>query len=292
MQTTSRWIAGVVVGVALVGVAQAQQFTVTRVDVPFPGASDTVVTGIGPTGAVVGIWLYHGSQTHSFRKASGKAAVPVFLMTLIGLNSSGESAGWYMPQGQLAGLRYDGMELLTINCPEAALTEAAGVTDTGIVVGDYYDLDEEPADGSAPNPRFRSFVWDPGTGQCTGFDVPIPDNYSGSGATGANLLGEIVGGVDHHGYLRSPDGTFTIIDVPGADLTLPRGINNKSLMVGVTCTAGVCQCFKRGPQGNIGLWGVPGATLTDCSAVNDRTDMAGRYIDAAGVSHGFIARRK
>ena len=35
---------------------------------------------------------------------------------------------------------------------------------------------------------------------------------------------------------------------------------------------------------------IPGQTFTSLNGINQRGDIVGRYVDAAGIAHGFIAR--
>ena len=70
-----------------------------------------------------------------------------------------------------------------------------------------------------------------------------------------------------HGFLRAPDGNFTVFDAPGADHT--PGSFNGTFGVGLTPTGevegvyvdinGVLHGFIRSPQGNYTTYDVPGA---------------------------------
>ena len=53
-----------------------------------------------------------------------------------------------------------------------------------------------------------------------------------------------------HGFLRTPDGTFTTIDLPGAFFTEVLAINPAGVIVGDFCNAVTCfQAFVRTPDG-------------------------------------------
>ena len=78
---------------------------------------------------------------------------------------------------------------------------------------------------------------------------PIDDGTNGTGATGINDLGQIVGGYSDssgaHGFLYS-DGTYTTIDDALGTSTIAYGINNAG-------------------------------------------QIAGQYTDSSGTLHGFLA---
>ena len=67
------------------------------------------------------------------------------------------------------------------------------------------------------------------TNPCPGLTTPI---------IGINSKGEITGWCENtngtsHGFLRAPDGTFTVFDPPGYTGTFPTGINSAGTIIGV-----------------------------------------------------------
>lgn len=95
-------------------------------------------------------------------------------------------------------------------------------------------------------------------GVLTVLDVPGPGTQNNQGATTRriNSAGTIMGNYSDannatHGYLRSPDGTFTTIDAPNAF----QGANS------------------------------PGTFITH---INARGAIVGYYFDAQGTRHGFV----
>jgi hypothetical protein len=46
------------------------------------------------------------------------------------------------------------------------------------------------------------------------------------------ITGSYQGGTQIHGFLRSPDGTFTTFDAPGSADTYPAGINPAGVIAG------------------------------------------------------------
>src|SRR4029077_20339275 len=99
----------------------------------------------------------------------------------------------------------------------------------------------------------------------TTFDAPRAGTAAGQGtfANGMNDLGAITGFIRdanaaRHGFLRAPDGTFTIFDDPGAG----------------TCSF---SCGTIGPgQG------------TRAYAINPSGEIAGFYSDNTGRCHGYV----
>ena len=106
----------------------------------------------------------------------------------------------------------------------------------------------------------HGFLRSPG-GEITTFDAP------GEGPAGVNCYADCPIGLNdfgaiagtyldandvNHGFLRSPDGKFTIIDAPGADMT--SGSYNGTTVV----------------------------------SINDQGAITGYYYDASNVSHGFL----
>jgi hypothetical protein len=104
-----------------------------------------------------------------------------------------------------------------------------------------------------------------GTTTITTFDAPGAGTASGQGtfANGMNTLGAITGftrdtNAARHGFLRAPDGTFTIFDDPAAG----------------TCST---SCGTIGPgQG------------TRAYAINPFGQITGFYSDNTGRCHGYV----
>ena len=149
------------------------------------------------------------------------------------------------------------------------------MNDNDEVVGNYRD-----SQGT-----FHSFLYR--DGMYTTVDPPFPSAI-GSGATGINNDGIIVGGFDEHGYIDD-HGIFTQLDVPGASFTLSRAINNDGVIAGVYCVGSACHGYTL-DDGNFTTVAVSGAILTDISGINDHGVLCGHYIDVEGKHHGFVAK--
>jgi probable HAF family extracellular repeat protein len=142
----------------------------------------------------------------------------------------------------------------------------------------------------------------------TTFDPPGAGTGAGQGTFAQQNLnsGVIVGYyVDannvSHGFIRSPHGKYTIIDVPGAAGTLAFGINDEGTVVGWGFEAnGVYHGFLRDEDGHFTTFDVPGAgpfipqansplvILPLPLTINSSGTVAGDYVDKNNVFHGFV----
>ncbi len=153
---------------------------------------------------------------------------------------------------------------------------------------------------SAHEPRFIT-IDAPGAGtgkfQGTGCfaytDCSVLLNNSGA-VTGYFLDANNV----YHGFLRSPDGKFTVINAPGADTkagdfngTFPNAINDAGAIAGVYYDANNnSHGFLRSPEGRFTSFDVPGETVgtTTAIALNRDSAIVGYYLDEKGVFQGFL----
>jgi hypothetical protein len=104
----------------------------------------------------------------------------------------------------------------------------------------------------------------------------------------------------YHGYLRSPYGTFTDFDAPGAGKglaqgTIPISLNDLGLITGFYLdTSNVYHGFLRRPDGTLTDFDAPGADTSDAfygtqpASLNNFGTITGSYLDASGVWHGFL----
>ena len=103
-----------------------------------------------------------------------------------------------------------------------------------------------------------------------------------------------------HGFLRSPDGTFTTFDAPGAGTgsyqgtgcpsDCPTSLNDFGAIMGTYIdTNGVLHGYLRSPNGNITTVDPVGSVFTWSSGINDLGAITGYYADVNDVYHGFVA---
>jgi uncharacterized membrane protein len=214
--------------------------------ITFPGASFTRAIGINRNGDIVGSYSTpsdKGPGEHGFLLRGGvftSIDFPNAVATLTaGINSSGDIAGFYQDDKTRHGFVLHAGTFSTIDYPGASYTEAWKINDSGQVAGRYIGKDGNYHVYLLSNGNFTSFDY-PGALQTS------PQGYSHVG--GLNNLGDITtdyasgapskylsrqddaGNV--HGFILSA-GVFTSFDFPGANTTLPFGINDNRQVVGV-----------------------------------------------------------
>jgi probable HAF family extracellular repeat protein len=180
--------------------------------------------------------------------------------------------------------------------PGAAMTAHIGLNNGGRIVGSY------PVDGST---LLRGFVRS-GRGYYEGFDAApgAPDRFTTP--VDINDRGQVagvyaVGSADapdsavFHGFVRSPDGAVTTIDVPRAQITSLSGINNRGAVVGayvdnrgrshgLLLERGTLTPIDPPKAANV----YPGGANIQAFHINDHGQIVGFYPDRDGTFHGFI----
>jgi hypothetical protein len=104
-----------------------------------------------------------------------------------------------------------------------------------------------------------------------------------------------------HGYLRAPDGTMTMIDVPGAGKESGQGTLVGTISAGAVAgyhvdANNVMHGFVRAANGKITTFDAPdagkgagqGTTTYWAQCVNPAGTMVGSYMDANGAAHGYV----
>jgi len=174
----------------------------------------------------------------------------------------------------------------TIDYPGAASTFAAGINNSGQIVGGYF-----LSDGSR-----HGFLYS--AGAFTAIDDPSAT--SGSEATGLNNFARIVGAYNlntpeeghlldgAHGFSDS-GGAFTTIDFPSATTTTPHKINDSGQIVGVyRGTDGIAHGFTDS-GGVLTTLDFPGSFSTQDNGINNAGEIVGRYRLMSGApKHGFL----
>jgi probable HAF family extracellular repeat protein len=242
-------------------------------DVPFPKQEDQGCSGVNNAIQLVGLYRDDLGQDQGYRW-DGTRLELLPRLTPRTLNNAGHFTGWFF-DARLYGFVHflDRFRQLYVDSSLAYYLEGIGMNDQGEVVGDFYGSEG----------KFHSFLWRNGTFQ------DITPNFItawGCGASAINADGEVVGACDTYGYLDR-GGVFTRLDFPGADGTFPSAINADTI-AGTYCQRDVCHGFTFNDQGWQAV-DVPNATLTQIYAMNDQGDLCGRYLDASGHNHGFLA---
>lgn len=220
-----------------------------------------------------------GAQTYAAFTFEPPAGMT--LLQVDAIDNAGEVLGTYRDSSQAIRslLRSaNGATFAAIQMPGAIETRAVDVNNLGQIVG-YYT-------GAAGT---RSFLR-AADGTFTPFDVPAEGlSLRPPVPSAMNDRGDVIGtayanGSARWGFLLSADRkTFTIVQVPGANLTDVRGIDNQGEIVG-TCqfggSFGLKHGFRRKADGSYVLIDAPGAVLeTTVAAMNNR----GQIVANGGV---------
>ena len=257
--------------------ANAQKHQYITFDAPFadlnPGDyNGTYPTSINDSGAITGYTNDANYVSHSFlRSPDGK--ITTFQApgadikpadaggtNATGINALGAITGYYLDS--------KGVSHGFLRSPDGKFTtfEVSGsggygsypiaLNLEGAIVGYYTDSNYSfHAFLRSPDGKFTTWI---GPDACTGNGS---EGCYGSGASNINAFGTIAGGFDdnsvnivHHELVRSPQGKFTTFDAPLAGTGSSQGT------------------------------GCPGCAL----GLNDWGAIAGTYIDASSVSHGYL----
>jgi len=123
------------------------------------------------------------------------------------------------------------------------------------------------------------------------FDTPGSDTFPSAINPGGTITGIVTG---FHGFVRAANGTITVFDPPGSQLTFPAAINPAGTIVGFFFTAdNSAHGFLRAPNGTITMFDPPGSFLAGPTAINPAGTVTGSIIppDFSAV-HGFVGRPK
>ncbi|HTS25023.1 MAG TPA: hypothetical protein VMH81_04065 [Bryobacteraceae bacterium] len=268
-------------------------YVFTTVD--FPGASSTQVAHINNRGEIAGLYNDVNGVFRAFYETNG------VLTTVPGLAGQGPSeAGKVNKLGMVVGDYLDGSgidhsflfqtgsPLLTLDAPGAKGTQLVDVNALGTVMVGFV-LDQKLA--------AHGVIRDHGS--WTTFDYP-GDHVSCTVAASLSDFGYVVGTVtipgpapkypvcpggagEEHGYIRLPDKTFILLDVPHAQhQTVPLGINNFGMIVGGYADGNRTHGFLLA-DGRFTSIDVPGSTFTVVFGINDLGEITGTYKNEGGT---------
>jgi uncharacterized membrane protein len=207
----------------------------------------------------------------------------------VGINAAGDIAGYFTDaNGMLHGfVRKSGGSIATIDAPSAGTapnlgTLAFAINASGSAGGYYADS----------NDFFHSYIR-ASNGTLTEFDPP---NSIGSDVFCMNDSGAVAGGLldvnGDHGFVRSADGAFSVIDPTGnassVTLVIPTQINSGGLVVGYYLDLnGVNHGFLRDSSGAITILDAPGAG-TMSHGGTDITDINTDGVMVGGIGVGNV----
>jgi hypothetical protein len=145
------------------------------------------------------------------------------------------------------------------------------VNSAGAIIGAYFH-------GRTPH----GFIRD-SHGTITTFDCPCGPTYVSAGNDFNAATGPGGGG----GFVRNPDGTFTLFNA--GQFTAPLAINDQGSVTGTIGDADAWEGFLRTPDGTITLFVVSDAANgTRPDSINADGVITGRFGDETGAAHGFI----
>jgi len=279
----------------------------------------TLAQSINDFGVIAGFYADATGLTHGFVR-SKKGAFTTFNVPgavngswPIYLNDAGAIVGYSLDVNLLfhAFLRHPdgtfsvfvGPDSCTSGIPGGCYgSEAAFVSLFGASVGNFED--------NSGNFVGHGLIREP-SGKLSTFDAPGAGSgaYQGTGCPGCNfgvnLWGAIAGSFTDannawHGFLRSPQGTFTTFEATGSGSgayqgtgcysDCPMGLNDFGVITGSYSDSNSVQHgFLRTPDGNFETVDPHGSQGTQPESINDAGMIVGYYIDVNGVYHGFVA---
>jgi hypothetical protein len=299
--------------------ASAQQLSITTFNVQAAGTGagqGTVPSSLNDWGLITGYYVDSNNVEHGFVGSPGDftdfdpPGVGGYGTFPMGINDEGATVGYYSnPNFNWIGfLRRPDGTFETRRGPNACTTSTAdgcfgtgffAINNSGLIAGDYED----------ENFAQHGVLMEP-DGRVIGYEAPAAflaayqgTNYNGIGP-GLNQWGAVTSlytdeNAAIHGYLRSPEGTFTAFDAPSAGTgagqgTIPLSLNDWSGITGYYEDSNNVNHGFVGTPGAFTDFDAPGADTADAGygtfaeSVNDFGTTTGYYLDATGVYHGFV----
>jgi probable HAF family extracellular repeat protein len=261
----------------------------TTIDAPRAGLL-TAAFGIENDGRTVGAYVDTDGRLHGFLRTADTFRtidVPGAAATFAArINARGQIVGGYSRQRLLPALEMSHGFLLedgrftSIDVPGAVRTQAFGINNNGQIVGEYVDARGKTHGFLLDGDEFTTLE---APGATATFAYDIDDN--------GRVLGFSFDGAAFHGFLRDAQGTFTAIDMPGAEErgTLTFGFNNRDQIVGIGLVLADAQLTTQAFVLENGRFTPITAPETGVAFdVSDQGQFAGVY-DFMG--HGFLRDR-
>jgi len=180
-------------------------------------------------------------------------------------------------------------------------TEPESINPAGAITGFYNDA-TGLSHGFVRTAEGAITTFDaPGAGRPVICPPPLICSNGTQGA-GINPVGAIAGQyVDtnavFHGFSRSPDGTITTFDAPGAGTSAGQGtlvvftdgINPEgAIAAGFVDASGIVHSALRSSDGDFAEYAIQGSPFTDVSGINPAGTLPGFYADASFAFHGYV----
>jgi len=207
------------------------------------------------------------------------------------LQTRGKQGGSRMTTPRAAANTTNAGTFVIFDVPGATSTNPAGINNQGAVTGQYADAGGlwhsflRTSDGTIT-------PFDPPGATCSPTQPFCTFPNSGGIAPDGTIVGIDITTLDFsvaHGFLRAPNGTFTLFDPPGSLFTLPLAINPAGVVTGNSFrSTGGSHGFLRAPNGTFTTFDPLGSTFTQPDAINPAGTVTGAFIDVRGVAHGFL----
>jgi hypothetical protein len=253
--------------------------------VDYPGATMTIVTGIGSAGELVG-WYAAGDKRLGFVYHNGEYATVEYpgaaITQLTGIGEDGTLSGSYREAGA-PGMAWQGFirrpngEFVAFRHPDHPNSMAQRVLANGTIIGCYHGMD------FTTTMRAISMT----NGSFTVRDIP-GGMHNGGTPDGRRLVGNLA--IERRGFVAEGD-QVTYLDAPGSKATEAWDINQAGAIVGVLVdSADVAQAYVY-ENGRFTALDVPNARSSVAFGIDARGQIVGGFEDSDGIRRGFIARR-
>ncbi len=276
------------------------------ITIPIKGSTYAAADGINDSGLVDGVYYDSNFVAHGFLWHDGvfqKVDYPGAAYTILySANNRGVIIGAY---GDASGKEHavlysvwGGFWTAFPDIPGYPENQGYGINDEGMAVGNAFES------GTATYPSLVpsvAWIWDPASLSYSFFTVTGAAEYS-TAPNDINDNGQVAGWFEdannnYHGFLKEY-GTFTVIDVPGAAVTYPDGLNNNGDIQGqifVPVAGGyAAEGFVATSGGLFTAVNYPGLTSTSIVGINNRGDVCGAYSENSNPNayFAFVALRE
>jgi len=262
--------------------------------IDYPGdAVQTVPRGMNDRGDVVGTYTDSSGVTRGFiRFANGTFSRPIVepngsYTSAEDINNRQLSCGWYSGSDGFAhGYFLDHGAFTEFDVEGADETILDGLNEAGDFVGNY--TSETVAAAFSNIEGVTKAIAIPGD---RGYSFAYVINRS------RQIAGGYYDGTSIHGWWQDSDGTVHApFDPPRSLQTLPFGLNDQGWAVGRFSRKGENQdgighafIYPLGTQ-RFFVYDYPGTIFTSFAGINNAGLICGRYKDASGLIHGFLAQ--
>jgi uncharacterized membrane protein len=270
--------------------SSSQPYTYTTIDYPSLTTTTTIAWGINARGDVVGEY-FDAEGRHGFLLRNGDFTSIDFP------GASGTSARGIGPGGDIVGIYRNQVEPTVVPAHGFLLTRR-GDFEQADYPGHINTIPQRIlADGAILGCRHDNDTMGSMKGILMARDGNTEIGANASMHNGATPDRRRIVGLwtnmmtgRGEGYTIE-DGEFNSFVVPGSTRTAAWDVNPAGEIVGVYANGTVLHGFVRAwDEDEYVTIDFPGARATQAFGINARGDVVGSYVDAAGKTHGFVAR--